>query len=244
MFGRIIKLALVMCLIEGCVAMPKISGILSPGMGYEMTVKDTGAGMFLYIVLSNKSEPTFRAEYSQCISINNKPSWLEDNDLTNKFLQKSAEELTKQNGMSLSLIVFIKNLSQEMEQKEELQTVNSNDSYMSVSSDILYMGLESAWTDLNDLSKKRDFSADVSSVIYSAISYVENNGNTNTSVFKKLLGRLCHEYSDALSSLSYQEKNLLKLEKVIDLKQYGLELLKQAAIYDSEAEDYLTMGMV
>ena len=227
MLKKIIKSAFLLCLIEGCIAMPKISGILSQYMGYEMTLKDTNTGMFLCIVLSNENDPTLSIKYDQCIS-ENKSTWLDDEELTDKFLRQTSEELKKQQGFTTYLFIFIKHLSEEMEQTEKIDDV---------SKDILYMGLESAWVDLNDFAKEQDPLNRVSA-ISSVISYVKNKGDTTVSVFKKLLGRICYEHSE---SLSFEEKTLLNLDEGMDFKEYGLELLNQAAIDDSEAEDYLIM---
>ncbi len=103
---------------------------------------------------------------------------------------------------------------------------------------ILYMSLESAWADLNDFSKKQN-EADRNSAISSLVAYVKNHGSIKAILFKKLLGRICYEHNKALSP---EEKALLNIEKIQDIKKYGLELLQEAAQQDSEAQDYLDMA--
>ena len=107
-----------------------------------------------------------------------------------------------------------------------------------ISQDTLYMSLASAWMDLNDFSKN-GYVSYFKSALSTLKAYIGNGGDKNRDTFKKLLGRICYEHSN---NLSQNEKDLLGIGHIIDIQNYGLSLLNDAAKVDSEAEDYLMVN--
>ena len=119
---------------------------------------------------------------------------------------------------------------------KQLREVEEEDSdEEEISQDTLYWSLVSAWLNFNEFSINNDFSL-YESALSSILAYIANNGDKEEEEFKKVLGRLCYEHDD---KLSIEDKKLLGLEKIQNLKEYGLELLELAAKTNGEVEDYL-----